>query len=187
MPDWKVAEVTFRQYVRERKQELGWSTRATSVPQSYEPGQEGQVDWYEASAELSGGPTPLQVFSMRSMASGAAFHRAYQRATQQAFLEAHERAFQYFQGVFRVLRYGNLRAVVKKILRGFRRQEITRFIAFRSHWRFESEFCTPYEAHEKGGAQVISNARLCKALIDGITDRAHIIETGTESPTVLTF
>jgi DNA replication protein DnaC len=29
--------------------------------------------------------------------------------------------------------------------------------------------------------QVIPNARLCKALIDRITDRAHILETGTES------
>jgi hypothetical protein len=52
MPERKVAELTIRQYVRERKQELGWSTRVTCVPQSYE-------------------------LSMRSMASGAAFHRAY--------------------------------------------------------------------------------------------------------------
>ena len=29
--------------------------------------------------------------------------------------------------------------------------------------------------------QVISNARLCKALLDRITDRAHIIETGDDS------
>ena len=29
--------------------------------------------------------------------------------------------------------------------------------------------------------QVIPNARLCKALLDRITDRAHIIETGTYS------
>jgi hypothetical protein len=42
---------------------------------------------------------------------------------------------------------------VKKILRGFRREETARFIAFRSHWRFQSEFCTPYEAHEKGGIE----------------------------------
>jgi hypothetical protein len=28
---------------------------------------------------------------------------------------------------------------------------------------------------------VIPNARLCKALLDRITDRAHIIETGSES------
>jgi DNA replication protein DnaC len=29
--------------------------------------------------------------------------------------------------------------------------------------------------------QVLPNARLCKALLDRVTDRAHIIETGTES------
>jgi DNA replication protein DnaC len=29
--------------------------------------------------------------------------------------------------------------------------------------------------------QVIPNARLCKALLDRVTDRAHIIETGTDS------
>jgi len=123
VPDGKVAEVTIRQYVRERKRELGWSARATCVPQSYQPGQEGQVDWYEAWAELNGEPVLLQVFAMRSMVSGAAFHRAYQRATQQAFLEAHEHAFQYFQGVFRLLRYDNLKAAVRKIVRGFRRRK----------------------------------------------------------------
>jgi hypothetical protein len=31
--------------------------------------------------------------------------------------------------------------------------------------------------------QVFPNARLCKALQDRITDRAHIIETGAESCT----
>src|SRR5215472_4069639 len=149
----KVAEVTVRRYVRERKHELGWSTRTVCVPQSYQPGQEGQVDWYEAWAELAGEPTLLQVFTLRSMASGAAFHRAYHRATQQAFLEAHEHAFEYFQGVFTLLRYDNLRSAVKKILRGYQREETTRFIAFRSHWRFASDFCTPAEPHEKGGIE----------------------------------
>ncbi len=152
-PERKVAEVTIRQYVRGRKQELGWSTRQTCVPQAYEWGQEGQVDWYEAWAELGGELVLLQGFSMRSMASGAAFHRAYHRATQQAFLEAHEEAFSYHGGVFAVLRYDNLRVAVKKILRGHRREETTRFIAFRSHWGFQSEFCTPDEPHEKGGIE----------------------------------
>src|SRR6516162_4954872 len=55
LPEHRVAEVTVRQYVRERKRELGWSTRATCVPQSYAPGEEGQVDWYEAWAELKWG------------------------------------------------------------------------------------------------------------------------------------
>jgi hypothetical protein len=55
--------------------------------------------------------------------------------------------------VFRKLRYDNLTSAVKKILRGYRREETSRFVAFRSHWRFESEFCTPAEAHEKGGIE----------------------------------
>jgi len=79
MPERKVAEVTIWQYVRGRKLELGWSMRATCVPQSYQPGQEAQVDWYEAWAELNGEQVLLQVFSMRSMMSGAAFHRATHR------------------------------------------------------------------------------------------------------------
>jgi transposase len=153
LPEHQVAEVTVRSYVRKRKRELGWAMRATCVPQSYAPGQEGQVDWYEAWAELNGEQIKLQVFSMRSMASGAAFHRAYHRATQQAFFDAHEHAFHYFGGVFRLLRYDNLKSAVKKILRGQQREQATRFIAFRSHWRFESEFCTPAEPHEKGGIE----------------------------------
>ncbi len=111
------------------------------------------MDWYEAWAILSGERVKLQVFEMRSMASGAAFHRAYTHATQQAFLEAHEHAFRYFGGVFRVLRYDNLRSAVKKVLRGSRREETSRFIAFRSHWRYQSEFCNPARGNEKGGVE----------------------------------
>jgi hypothetical protein len=42
---------------------------------------------------------------------------------QQAFLEAHEFAFQFFGGVFGRLRYDNLKSAVKKILRGHQREE----------------------------------------------------------------
>jgi transposase len=54
---------------------------------------------------------------------------------------------------FGLPRYDNLKSAVKKILRGYRREETARFIAFRSHWRFMGEFCSPYEAHEKGGIE----------------------------------
>ena len=90
---------------------------------------------------------------MRSMASGDAFHRAYTNATQQAFLEAHEHAFAYFGGVFTTLRYDNLSAAVKKILRGRQRVETERIIAFRSHWGFRSEYCNPASGNEKGGVE----------------------------------
>jgi transposase len=152
-PEVAVGESTVREYVRQRKRELGLQHRETFIPQSYAYGSEGQVDWYEAWAEMDGELRQVYVFCMRSMASGAAFHRAYPHATQQAFLEAHELAFQYFGGVFRLLRYDNLKSAVKKILRGRQREETARFIAFRSHWRFTSDFCNPGEGHEKGGVE----------------------------------
>jgi transposase len=153
VPGCTAAERTVRHYVELRKQELGFGHRETFVPQSYEWGVEAQVDWYEAYADLDGERVKLQVFTLRSMASGAAYHRAYLRATQQAFLEAHELAFHYFGGVFRRLRYDNLSSAVKKILRGQERELTARFIAFRSHWQYEASFCTPGEGHEKGGVE----------------------------------
>ena len=156
-PGVSVAESTVRNHVRARKHQIGLIKRETFVPQSYELGQEAQVDWYEAWADFDGERTKVQVFAMRSMASGAAFHRAYLSATQQAFLEAHEMAFAYFGGVFRLLRYDNLTSAVRKILRGHRREETVRFVAFRSHWRFSAEFCNPAQGHEKGPV----TAKLC--------------------------
>jgi transposase len=153
VPGCTPAERTVRQYVERRKRELGLALHETFVPQSYDWGVEAQIDWYESYADIDGERTKLYVFSMRSMASGAAFHRAYRCATQQAFFEAHELAFAYFEGVFRVLRYDNLTSAVKKILRGQQRELTARFIAFRSHWQYRAEFCTPGEGHEKGGVE----------------------------------
>ena len=153
LPGFSGSERTVRGFVQRRRQQLGLERREVFVPQTYAWGSEAQVDWYEAWAILSGERVKLQVFEMRSMGSGAAYHRAYTRATQQAFLEAHQLAFAYFGGVFRVLRYDNLKSAVKQVLRGHRREETSRFIAFRSHWRFESEFCNPARGNEKGGVE----------------------------------
>jgi transposase len=156
-PECRVAESTLRAYVRERRFALGLLGRDIWVPQCYGWGEEAQVDWYEAWADLGGERecerVKVQVFSMRSMKSGASFHRAYLRATQQAFFEAHEEAFAYFGGVFQTLRYDNLGSAVKKILRGHTRDEHTRFISLRSHWHFAAQFCSPAQPQEKGGVE----------------------------------
>ena len=55
--------------------------------------------------------------------------------------------------MFHRVRYDNLKSAVKKILRGYRREETERFIAFRSHWGFKAEFCNAGEAHGKGGVE----------------------------------
>ena len=130
---------------------MGLGRREVFVPQSYDWGQEGQVDWFEAMAKLEGKLASCRSSAMRSMASGDGFHRAYTNATQQALLEGHEHAFDYFGGVFRTLRYDNMSSLVKKILRGRQRIETDRVIAFRSHWGYQSEYCNPAKGNEKGG------------------------------------
>jgi len=152
-PGASVGEATVRRYVQHRRQELGQTRRETFIPQVYDWGVEAQVDWYEAVAEVAGETRKIYGFSMRSMASGGAFHVAYYHATQQSFLEAHELAFRYFGGVFRLLRYDNLKSAVKKILRGHQREETERLISFRSHWGFQTDFCNPACGNEKGGVE----------------------------------
>ena len=44
--------------------------------------------------------------------------------------------------VFRVLRYDNLTSAVKRFCVDFAEKRTERFIAFRSHWKFQAEFCT---------------------------------------------
>jgi transposase len=161
--------------VQERKQALGFGALKVCVPQSYNWGGEAQVDWYESYADVAGERIKLQVFSMRSMASGAAYHHAYLHATQQAFLEAHELAFAYFGGVFKMLRYDNLVSAVKKILRGFQREETARFVAFRSHWRFAAEFCTPAEPHEVSFRQACAVARTCSKMFVEVEELAYSV------------
>ena len=152
-PEPTISESQVRRYVRQRKRVLGLAGSEIFVPQSYHWGQEAQVDWYEAAVRLGGEAQRLYIFAMRSMASGDAFHRAYAHATQQALLEAHEKAFEYFDGVFRTNRYDNMSLLVKKILRGYQRIETDRMIAFRSHWGFQSEYCNPASGNEKGGVE----------------------------------
>src|SRR6184192_2942050 len=53
-PEHPIGEPTVRRFVAERKRELGLSGREVFVPQSYQLGQEAQVDWFEATAKLSG-------------------------------------------------------------------------------------------------------------------------------------
>jgi hypothetical protein len=125
------------------------------VPQVHEPAVEAEVDWGEAEVEIAGVRRTVQLFLMRACYSGAAFVIAFERATQQAFLEAHVEAFRFFDGSFAVIRYDNLRAAVKQILRGRRRVEQDRFVALRSHYLYESAFTRRGRegAHEKGGVE----------------------------------
>ena len=150
----EVAETTVRDYVRRRRRELG-EPRDAFVPQLHLPGVEAEVDWGEAEVVIAGQRLTVGLFLMRACYSGAAFVIAFERQSQQAFLEAHVEAFCFFGGVFALVRYDNLRAAVKQVLRGRRRVETDRFVSLRSHYLYESAFTLKGRegAHEKGGVE----------------------------------
>ena len=72
LPEHPIGESTVRRYVGGRKREMGLIRQEAFVPQSYAWGQEAQIDWYEAVADLDGERQKVQVFCMRSMGSGGA-------------------------------------------------------------------------------------------------------------------
>ena len=150
-----VAETTVRDHVRKRRRELGLTVAEVFVPQVHAPGRTAEVDWGEAEVELAGARMRVHLFFMRSCFSGAAFSMASPVQTQQAFLEGHVCAFEWFGGAFAEVRYDNLTSAVKQVLKGRRRVESDRFVALRSHDLFDSIFTTPgiKGAHEKGGVE----------------------------------
>jgi transposase len=98
-----VSERQVARYVRERRRELGELGEAY-VPLIAEAGVEAEVDWGEATVLLRGQQTRVHVFVLRACFSGAAFVMAFERETQQAFLEAHVFALEWFGGAFDVVR-----------------------------------------------------------------------------------
>ncbi len=95
-----VAEATVREHVRKRKREMGLALGQVFVPQTHTPARTAEVDWGQAQVRLAGSQVRVHVFVMRSCFSGAAFSMASPVETQQAFLEGHALAFDWFAGVF---------------------------------------------------------------------------------------
>jgi len=129
-----VAEVTVSRYVARRRAELGLDRVEVMVPQAHAPGAEAEVDFGEFHAVIAGVLAKLWMFVLRLSCSGRAFHVAFATQAQEAFLEGHVLAFEYFGAVPGRVRYDNLKPAVVRVLRGRDRAESERFIALRSHY-----------------------------------------------------
>jgi hypothetical protein len=129
-----LAEVTVSRYVAGRRVELGLDQVEVAVPQSHLPGAEAEVDFAEFYAAIAGALVKLWMFVMRLLHSGRAFHVAFATQAQEAFLEGHVLAFEYFGAVPGRVRCDNLTSAVVSVLKGRDRDEAERFIALRSHY-----------------------------------------------------
>lgn len=125
---------------------------AVYLPLEFDPGTDAQVDWGEALVDMAGTRITAQFFVLRLCYSRRVFVMAFPTQKQEALFLAHVQAFQHMGGVPKRLTYDNLGTAVR-LLTGRTRQEQQAFTLFRSHYLFESHFCTPGQAHEKGGVE----------------------------------
>jgi transposase len=140
-----------RNYIAQRRREK--RRPAVYLPLEFDPGTDGQVDWGEAAVIMSGVQITVQLFIMRLCYSRRTFAMAFPTQEQESFFEGHVQAFHHFGGVPERLTYDNLKAAVFKVLVGKNRQEQERFVAFRSYYLFESNYCTPGAGNQKGGVE----------------------------------
>lgn len=148
---YRGSESSVRHYVSQERK--AHKRPAIYLPLSYEPGKDGQVDFGEAQVVMAGEQVTVQLFVLRLCYSRKLFVLALPTQRQEAFFWGHVQGFAHLGGVPQRLTYDNLKVAVRKILEGRNREEQAAFTTLRSHYLFESRFCTPGEGHEKGGVE----------------------------------
>jgi len=141
---------TVRRFVARLKAQ---QPREAFMPLLFDAGEEAQVDWGEAKVIENGTPRTVQLFCMRLSHGKASFVYPYERATMEAFLDGHVRAFAFFGGVPRRVAYDNLKSAVTHVGRGRERQLNERFLQLRSFYLFETRFCNIESGNEKGDVE----------------------------------
>lgn len=144
--DYQGSESSVRRVVAELRQ----AEKETYIPLAFEPGTNAQCDWGSGYIYLDGEYTEVQLFCIRMTSSRQPFVMAFPHQKQEAFFEGHVQAFTYLGGVPATITYDNLKSAVLKVLQGRTRHEQNRFIALRSHYLFESIYCTPGRGNQKG-------------------------------------
>jgi len=121
------------------------------------PAEEAQVDWAYAGTIAS---QKTYGFLMVLSFSGMLYLHFFPAQTLEHFLTGHRRAFHFFQGIPRRIRYDNLSSVVLGRI-GSAIQFNPRFLAFSAHYLFDPSPCNVRSPHEKG--RVERNIRYVKS------------------------
>jgi transposase len=123
------------------------------VPQTYQPADGATFDFGEARVVMDGTERKVHLACMRLDYSSKFFVCALPGERSEGLYASHIDAFQYLEGVPERIRYDNMKQAVAKILKGRNRQEQSLWVAFRSHFLFEADYCTPGKGQEKGGVE----------------------------------
>jgi transposase len=114
------------------------------------PGEQAQVDWGDFGlVQVGRALRRLFCFVLTLSYSRALYLEFFFDQTLENFLRGHVRAFQFLQGVARVLLYDNLRSVVLE-RRGEAFHFHPRLLELCAHYHFQPQPCRPARANEKG-------------------------------------
>lgn len=123
------------------------------VPQTYRPADGATFDFGEAQVVMDGTQRKVHLACMRLDYSSKFFVCALPSERSEGLYASHIDAFQYLEGVPERIRYDNMKQAVRKVLTGRNRSEQSLWVAFRSHFLFEADYCTPGKGQEKGGVE----------------------------------
>ena len=113
------------------------------------PGEQSQVDWGQMRTHFRQQPVELHAFVLTLGFSRRGYYSVYANEQLGAFLDAHERAFEYFGGLTREHLYDRPRTVCRPRPGGGVEWNST-FRAFAHYWSFEPRLCRAYRAQTKG-------------------------------------
>ncbi len=113
------------------------------------PGLQSQVDWGTVTVSLGSDRVALRIFVLTLGFSRRSYYDACLDETLPQFLDAHERAFEYFGGHTREHLYDRPRTVCQGTVAG-RIVWTPTFKTFADYWSFEPRLCQPYRAQTKG-------------------------------------
>jgi transposase len=139
---------TVKRFVRPLRDVEQAAERAT-VRFETPPGQQSQIDWGQARIHYRSRPVTLHVFILTLGYSRRSFHEPCLGETLSQFLDAHERAFEYFGGHTRAHLYDRPRTVCQPGGDGRVVWNAT-FKQFADYWGFEPHLCRAYRAQTKG-------------------------------------
>jgi len=139
---------TVKRFVRPLRTAEQAAERAT-VRFETPPGQQSQIDWGQARIHFRYRPIILHVFILTLGYSRRSFHEPCVGETLSQFLDAHERAFDYFGGHTLEHLYDRPRTVCQPAGDGRVVWNAT-FKQFADYWGFEPHLCRAYRAQTKG-------------------------------------
>ena len=141
---------SIQRYVRRWRKDKSKIKLGVFIPLYFPPGDAYQFDWSHETACIAGEVRKIKVTHFKLCHSRKFFVRAYYRETQEMVLDAHNRAFHFFEGTCNRGIYDNMSTAVTRILSGKQREYNQRFLQMCSHYLVKPVACTPGAGWEKG-------------------------------------